>query len=482
VFCFSSIGHGFCEPCLDAIFAHRARTNEITCPTCRKPIKRRDAFPLFLAPAKPFTQPHRSSPPPAASSRPSSPNIDIDLIASDVEGSSSQLISQLKEKNRSFASENHTLKTRLRNEQRVAETLRLQLIEDLEEAKETHAACPTRYAALQDEFNNLRDDDAQYRYTIQNLRAQNGTLETQLVKAGESSARAWKDNDKTREEVMKLLAENQKAAKALEQARKEAQEELQRAKAFRGYVEVYRRKVSYLLVHRFSTSNFLIFQWELEKKKRKALEIANRRSPPKTEDESLVVVDANAPDVLQNVDGPDFGWLDEACEVKGDRLDVSDEEAEEAEEQSEDELQLNARSGKGKQRAHGRDVDMERVGDWERPLPHDRDDRALKPLARFSSDWSLVPEGLAGPSPGVTKKRKQDDNRAGGSKFFKVKMGAGARQGGSASSSEQKPSGAMSDAKATHQERLPFPLAVDRRGHLRGAVTLGSRQKLNSKN
>ncbi|KAF8839014.1 hypothetical protein BDN67DRAFT_1070372 [Paxillus ammoniavirescens] len=455
-------GHGFCEPCLDAIFAHRARTNETTCPTCRKPIKRRDAFPLFLAPAKPFTQPRRSSLPPTASPRHSPPSIDIDLIASDVEGSALDIISQLKEKNRSFASENRTLKTRLRNEQRVAETLRLQLIEDLEEARETHAACSTRYTALQDEFNALRDDDAQHRYTIQNIRAQNGTLETQLVKAGESSARAWKDNDKMREEVMKLLAENQKAAKALEQARKEAQEELQRAKAFRGYMEGYKRK------------------WELEKKKRKALEIANRRSPPKTEDESLVVVDTNAPDVLQNVDGPDFGWLDEACEVKGDRLDISDEEAPEAE--SEDELQLSTRSGKGKQKAHWKDVNMESVGDWERPLPHDRDDRALKPLAQFSSDWSLVPEGLAGPSLGVTKKRKQDDYRAGGSKIFKVKMGTGARQGGSASSSELKPSGAMSDAKATRQERLPFPLIVDRRGHVRGAVTLGSRQKLSSKN
>ncbi|KAF9224061.1 hypothetical protein BS17DRAFT_808353, partial [Gyrodon lividus] len=51
-------GHGFCEPCLDALFAHRARITEITCPTCRKPIKRRDAFPLFLAPARPSTQPH----------------------------------------------------------------------------------------------------------------------------------------------------------------------------------------------------------------------------------------------------------------------------------------------------------------------------------------------------------------------------------------------------------------------------------------
>ncbi|KIK75180.1 hypothetical protein PAXRUDRAFT_835765 [Paxillus rubicundulus Ve08.2h10] len=457
-------GHGFCEPCLDAIFAHRARTNGITCPTCRKPIKRRDAIALFLASAKPSTQPRLPSPPPVAPSRPSSPDIDIDLIASGAEGSASDLISQLKEKNRSFASENRTLKTRLCNEQRVAEALRLQLINDLEGVRETHAAFSIRYTALQDEFSALRDDDAQHRYTIQNLRAQNGTLETRLVKAEESAARAWKDNEKTREEVMKLLAENQKAAKALEQARKEAQEELQRAKTFREYMERYKRRC------------------ELEKKKRKALEIANRRPPPKIEDESLVVVDANAPDALQNVDGPDFGWLDEACEVKGDRLDVSDEETSEGEKESDDELRLNARSDKGKQKAHWRDLNMESVGDWERPLPHDRDDRSLKPLTRFPSDWSLVPEVLAGSSLGVTRKRKQDDSRAGGSKFFKVKMGADTLQGGSAPSSEQKLSGAMSGAKATRRERFPFPLVVDRRGHIRGAVTLGSRQKLNSKN
>ncbi|KIJ65517.1 hypothetical protein HYDPIDRAFT_39451 [Hydnomerulius pinastri MD-312] len=105
-----------------------------------------------------------------------------------------------------------------------------------------------------------------------------------------------------------------------------------------------------------------------------------RQLPPKTEDESLLVIDPNAPDALHpDADGPDFGWLDEACEVKGDRLDVTDEEDSEAEErESNDELYLSSsRKDKGKQKAQWRDVDMENVGDRDRPLPRREAPRAI---------------------------------------------------------------------------------------------------------
>lgn len=62
-----------------------------------------------------------------------------------------------------------------------------------------------------------------------------------------------------------------------------------------------------------------------------------------------MVVDTNAPDMLHQ-DGPDFGWLDEACKVKGDQLTVPGDEEFEFEKESEDELQLTSTNTKGKRR------------------------------------------------------------------------------------------------------------------------------------
>jgi hypothetical protein len=62
-----------------------------------------------------------------------------------------------------------------------------------------------------------------------------------------------------------------------------------------------------------------------------------------------MVVDTNAPDMLHQ-DGPDFGWLDEACKVKGDQLTVPGDEDFEFEKESEDEVQLSNPNTKGKRR------------------------------------------------------------------------------------------------------------------------------------
>lgn len=67
---------------------------------------------------------------------------------------------------------------------------------------------------------------------------------------------------------------------------------------------------------------------------------------------------------------------------------------------------------------------------------------------------------MGGPSSGITQKRRHGSRQVGGSKFVKVKMSVGA--------GTRKPVGG--------------PLAIDSRGHIKGAVVLGSRQKLNSKN
>lgn len=69
-----------------------------------------------------------------------------------------------------------------------------------------------------------------------------------------------------------------------------------------------------------------------------------------------MVVDSNAPDVLcQN--GPEFGWLDEACKVKGDQLAVSDDEEMVSEKEGEDDevrFQLGHCDNGGKQRVRKR--------------------------------------------------------------------------------------------------------------------------------
>lgn len=57
-----------------------------------------------------------------------------------------------------------------------------------------------------------------------------------------------------------------------------------------------------------------------------------------------MVVDANAPDVLHQ-DEPDFGWLDEACKVKGDQLTLPGDEDLESEKGNEDEVQLSGTKG-----------------------------------------------------------------------------------------------------------------------------------------
>ncbi|KAG8221057.1 ribosomal protein L5 domain-containing protein [Butyriboletus roseoflavus] len=136
------------------------------------------------------------------------------------------------------------------------------------------------------------------------------------------------------EEATKLQVENHKISKALEQASKEVQVQVERVKLFQGYIEQYKHKCN------------------LEKKKRKAIENANHHPLPRKEDDSLMVVDANAPDMLHQ-DGPDFGWLDEACKVKGDQLTIPGDEDSELEKESEDEIQLSYPNTKGKQMVHG---------------------------------------------------------------------------------------------------------------------------------
>ena len=186
------------------------------------------------------------------------------------------------------------------------------------------------------------------------------------------------------------------------------------------------------------------------------------------EDESLIVIDANQPDHL-GPDDLDCAWVEEACAVKGDRLDTVDEDthSESDEKESEDDVPSGLFDQKGKRKStwgEGEDVD-----DRERPLPVDRGYSPQKPLTRFPSEWNFDGQSL-----GASKKRK----RPPGSGIYTVKQKTGSAK--TTSSHHQNPNTSAHPSDKLVASRLP--LAIDRDGRVKGTVVLGSRQKLHSKN
>ncbi|KAF8448889.1 hypothetical protein L210DRAFT_3523388 [Boletus edulis BED1] len=179
-------GHGFCQPCLEEHFAH-GQSNHISCPTCRKPIRRKEAFPLFLAPAQPSSQTQSSHP--------------------------------------------------------KAEAAHARLTRELGEAKAAHADCSGRFLELQHEVDTLRQDGVRHNQTIQHLRDRYEVQQQRLVVETSNSARAREENNRMKEEVTKLQVENHKTSITLEQVLKELQVQLERVKLFQGYVEQYKHKV-----------------------------------------------------------------------------------------------------------------------------------------------------------------------------------------------------------------------------------------------
>lgn len=187
--CFCSIGHGFCEPCLEEHFSHHG-PNHLLCPTCRQPIRRREAFPLFLAPAQPATQRHGSHP--------------------------------------------------------TAEASHTRLVNELKEARAAHANCSGRFIELQHEIDTLSQDGTRHHQTIQHLRGRCELLEERLAKEADNSARAKEESNRLTEEVTKLQVDSHKTSRALEQASKEVQVQHERVKLFQGYIERYKHKVFFL--------------------------------------------------------------------------------------------------------------------------------------------------------------------------------------------------------------------------------------------
>lgn len=219
---------------------------------------------------------------------------------------------------------------------------------ELREAKAAHANCPKRFAGLQHEIDTLGQEGVRHNQRIQHLCDRYELLEGRLAKEADNSARAKEESNRMKEEVTKLQVENHKLSKAHDEAVKEIQVQLERVKMFQGCIERHKHKVFHSPVIFISRLTALP-QYNLEKKKRKAIGDANHHLLPRKEDDSLMVVDANAPDVLRQ-DGHDFGWLDEACKVKGDHLAIPGDEDLELGNGSEDEVQLSDPDTKGKQR------------------------------------------------------------------------------------------------------------------------------------
>jgi len=214
-----------------------------------------------------------------------------------------------------------------------------------------------------------------------------------------------------------------------------------------------------------------------ERKKWQALENENKelRRAPTVEDESLIVIDANQPDHLAQND-PDCAWLDDACALKGDRLDIVDEDtnSEPDERVSEADVSSGVADIERKQKVTWREI--ENVDDRERPLPADRGNIPRKSLTRFPSDWSFEPD--VGRPLGSSKKRKHTgDNQPAGSELYKVKLKTRSENG---SSHRQSLNATVHPSDKC--SKPPLPLSVDRDGRVKGAVVLGSRRKLNSRN
>ena len=219
----TSIGHGFCEPCLEEHFAH-GQSNHLSCPTCRKPVRRKEAFPLFLAPAQLSVGSQSSHP--------------------------------------------------------AAEAAHTRLIRDLREAKAAHAHCAGRFVELQHEVDALRRDGDHHNQTIQHLRGRCELLEERLAKEADNSARAREESNRTKEEATKLQVENHKTSRALEQALKDVQVQLERVKLFQGYIEQYKHKVVTLItirsISKLTTCSVI---WRRRKERRSKMPITTYYHP-----------------------------------------------------------------------------------------------------------------------------------------------------------------------------------------------------------
>ncbi|KAG1734093.1 uncharacterized protein EDB91DRAFT_1147516 [Suillus paluster] len=472
-------GHGFCKTCIDTLFAGPP---PFKCPTCRKRIQRKDAFQIFL-------NLHRSLTQPRTQSAPRDSGIDIDPTLSDDPDSTTERVSSLRKKTREYATEIKRLQKRL-------EQLQHQFLGVSEERD----ALEDEFLGLQGEYAVLEGQNADLKSTCtthENERRKADHARTEIQKryeAAENAAQEWREKWRIA----------QKDAKKAEEKNKEQDERMkelaERKREFENRAHELKVAVS---MHSFqaSVASDLSCLPQSERNKIKYTALKEKHAhllylqkieqiAEDPEDQSLLVVDRNAPDRLERAFDKD--WLDDVCDVRGDNLDI-----EIGSDYDNDSGKENGYEGDENQTGPSRSAWLrggratESVDDRERPLPEDRP----RPAVFFESEWNLERDGTGHNRVSKTKKRKNEEDAVMGArptKVVKVSLQPAGLAKGKGRAIEERgsakplsPSKQMTGFSLTKVPALKskpdLALNLDSRGHLKGIAMLGSRRRFDKK-
>ncbi|KAG1860616.1 hypothetical protein DFJ58DRAFT_778225 [Suillus subalutaceus] len=431
-------GHGFCNTCIENLF--QTGPPPFKCPTCRKRVQRKDAFQIFLNPHRSLTQFNTQS----------------------AIGDSDP---------RENAAEQQHLNKRLERLQRNLERLQRKLVsanEERDELDDQHQELQRNYDFLQAQHADLKSTSTAHENERRKAERSFAVLQKKYEVA-ESDEQMWKEKCKTAQR------DARDARKEKEELSKGMKELAERTREFEH--RAHRNKVAY----------------DKYKGKYEALKEENARLQKiqhiaeNPEEQSLLVVDRNAPDRFERAGDED--WLDDVCEVRGDNLDdVDSDYGNESSKENEDEWEEH-QPGPSHGVAWLRDRRAtESVDDRERPLP---EDRPYRPAVSFISDWNLKRDGTGQNKVAKTNKRKNEEDAVLGarsSKVVKISLqpskptkgkGRATEERGDArplSSSTQMPGSLLRRAPAS-KSKTDLPIKLDAMGRLMGVAVLGSRRK-----
>ncbi|KAG2075589.1 hypothetical protein BDR04DRAFT_1091090 [Suillus decipiens] len=449
-------GHGFCNTCIENLF--QAGPPPFKCPTCRKRIQRKDAFQIFL-------NPHRSLTQSGTQSTLRDSGVDIDTMTfSDDSESTIERVSNLRKKTRENVAELQRLNKQLERLQRNllhANEGRDDLHDQLQELQREHDLLQVQHADLKSTCTTHENERRKVERSLSVLQKK--------YEVAESAEQMWKEKCKAAQR------DARDARKDKEEVDKYMKELAEREREFEH--RAHRNKVAY----------------DKYKGKYEALKEENARlqkiqqTAENPEEQSLLVIDRNAPDRLERV--ADEDWLDELCEVRGDNLDdVDSDYGNESSKENDDEWEeYQPGPSRGSTWLRGRRA-TESVDDHERPLP---EDRPYRPAVNFTSDWNLQRDGTGHNKVAKANKRKNEEDAVMGARPSKVvkislqparlakgKGRATEERGGMRplSSSTQIPGSPLRKV-STSKSKTDLPIKLDAMGRLMGVAVLGSRRK-----
>lgn len=439
-------GHGFCNTCIETLF--QAGPPPFKCPTCRKRIQRKDAFQIFLNPHRSFStqSAYRDS------------GVDIDFTLSDDSNSTMERVSSLRKKTRENAAELQRLNKRLEQLQRKLSSAN----EERDELDDQHQELQRDYDLLELQHADLKSTCTTHENERRKAERSFATLQKKYEVA-ESTEQTWREKCKAAQrDARDARKEKEELSEGMKQLAERTREFEHRA---------HRNKVAY----------------DKYKGKYEALKEENARLQKtqqiaeNPEEQSLVVVDRNAPDTLERA--VDEDWLDDVCEVRGDNLDYSDSDyGNDSSKENEDEG-----PSRGATWLQGRRA-TESVDDRDRPLP---DDRPYRPAVNFASDWNLKRYGNGHNEVPKTKKRKNEEDAVMGarsSKVVKISLQPARPTKGKGRATEERgdtrPLSSSTQMLGSPLRRAPasksktdLPIKLDTMGRLMGVAVLGSRRK-----